>query len=84
MKISLFRVIVFFTVFFLVFVLPWWLTAPLLFFLVIYFDFYIEVVFFGFLIDALYLINRSLLYPALITSFVILILVSFVKTRIRT
>jgi len=84
MKTPFFRLVLFFIVLFLVFVLPWWLKAPLLFFLVIYFDFYIEVIFFGFLIDTLYLVDNGIFYPALTSSFVILIIASFVKTRIRT
>ena len=78
------RLILFFVVLFMVFVLPWWLTVVILLSLVIYFDFYMEVIFFGFLIDTLYMTPNRNIYPFFISSFIVLLLTSFVKTRIRT
>jgi len=73
------RIPLFILVFVLVLVLPWWLTSILLIALTIYFPFYAEVLFFGFLFDILY---GSKNY-ALIIATVFLLATMFVKTRIR-
>lgn len=78
------RVVLFFAILVLVLVLPWYLVTILLFGLVVYLDFYLEVIFFGFLVDVLYSTREGFVYPATILAFVVLLAVSFVKTRIRT
>lgn len=83
MNSPLLRVVGFVLVFILVVVLPWWLSAIILITLTAYLPFYLEVVFFGFLIDALYTIQYSFPYIGLVTATVFLLITMFVKTRIR-
>ncbi len=78
------RAISFFAVLFMVLVLPWWLSFFLLLAIVIYVDFYLEVLFFGFIVDILYGVKVGFVYPALSLSLSLLLLVYFVKTQIRT
>ncbi len=65
-------------------VLPWWITFVFIFILNIYIPNYLEMIFFGFLIDALYSDNNSLFSPVLVISFVLYGVVNLVRTRIRT
>ncbi len=74
------RVIIDVLIFISILTLPWWLYLILLISLTIYFQFYLEVLFFGFLFDTLYGQNHI----GLIISVVFLGLVMFAKERIRT
>ncbi|MEQ1500152.1 MAG: hypothetical protein ABL917_02120 [Parcubacteria group bacterium] len=69
--------------FFVVVVMPWWISLPLLVILTFYFDFYLEVVFFGFLFDSIYAIQYDLIYSFLNFATVVLLVSLYVKTRIR-
>lgn len=84
MNISAPRVLAFFVAFICVILLPWWLSAFVLFGLTIYFKTYYEVLFFGFLFDILYSPSFSFPYIGLIVATVFLSAVFVVKTQIRT
>jgi len=74
------RILLFVAVFVCVLTLPWWLSAFALACLTIFVPNYLEVMFFGFLFDTLY----SSGHIGLIASTIFLIIVLFVKPRIRT
>jgi hypothetical protein len=78
------RVILFFLILALVIILPWWLSSLILVFLTIYFPFYLEVLFFGFLFDTLYSVHLSFPYVGLSLGTALLIIVLLVRTQIRT
>lgn len=78
------RILIFILTLFVVMVSPWWLSAIFIISLIIFIDFFIEAIFFGFLIDALYSTTYGYIYPALFLSVIVLLLVTFVKTQIRT
>ena len=84
MKTPVIRLLFFIITFTLVVILPWWVSAILLALLTIYFPFYIEVLFFGFLIDTLYSVQNNFPYNALTLAFVFLLVTMFVRTQIRT
>ena len=84
MKTPLARAVFFVLTFVFVVVLPWWLPAILLIALTIYFPYYLEVLFFGFVVDTLYLPANYFPYNTLTVAFIFFLLVSFVRTRIRT
>ena len=73
------RILLFVAVYILALVLPWWLTALVLFGLTVYLPTYIEVVFFGFLLDTLY----SGQHIGVISATIFFILVLIIKSRIR-
>lgn len=77
------RFIAFIVVFLLVVILPWWLSVVILIGLTIYSSLYLEVLFFGFLIDVLYTIQYNFPYTGLVTATVFLLITMFIKTRIR-
>lgn len=81
---SVLRGILFVVILGLVLTIPWWLSAIILVGLTIYFDLYLEVLFFGFLIDVLYSAKLAFPYIALGSAFALILLVSFAKTQIRT
>jgi len=76
------RILVFIAAFIVLVVLPWWVSMVVLLGLTIYFPFYLEVLFFGFLFDVLYPAQFN--YLGLILATILLIIVLFVKTRLRT
>jgi hypothetical protein len=76
------RILVFIAAFIVVVILPWWVSTAVLLGLTIYFPFYLEVLFFGFLFDILYPIQSNYLGLILATAFLIVVL--FIKTRLRT
>ena len=78
------RVILFVLVLIGIVVLPWWLSVVILVGLTIYIPFYPEVLFFGFLFDTLYVSHYTFPYTALTIATMFLIVVMFVRTRIRT
>jgi hypothetical protein len=73
------RILLFVAVYICALVLPWWLTTMLLVALTIFVPTYVEVVFFGFLLDTLY----SNQHVGLIGATIFLILVILVKSRVR-
>jgi hypothetical protein len=73
------RTLLFVTVYILVLVLPWWLTVVALVALTIFVPTYVEVVFFGFLLDTLY----SNQHIGLISVTIFLVLVILIKSRVR-
>ena len=80
-KIATIRVPLFFIVLVLMYILPWWVSLPLLLVLTIYFPLYFEVLFFGFLFDRLYTPHG---YIGLISATIVLLVVTFVRDRVRT
>ena len=80
------RILLFVSMYICVLVLPWWLTVIVLAGLTIYLHLYLEVVFFGFLFDTLYATKYSntFFHFGLLSATVFLLLVMFVKTKIRT
>lgn len=77
------RISIFVITFILVVVLPWWLSTLLLFGLTVYISNYIEVVFFGFFLDSLYLVNYNFPFTGLTIATVVLLLTMFVKTQVK-
>ena len=83
MKNPVFRGLFFILILVLVVVLPWWLSAVLLFGLTLYLPFYLEVVFFGFLLDTLYSIDFSFPFIYLSIATMFLFVTVLLKTQIR-
>ena len=84
MKTPAARVIFFVLTFVAVVVLPWPISAVFLIAETIYFSYYLEVLFFAFLFDTLYSPKFTFPLNPLTIAFVLLVVVSFVKTQIRT
>ena len=78
------RVILFILVFGCVTMVPWWLSAMVLVGLTVYFPYYLEVLFFGFLFDRLYAGSLTFPHTGLILAFLFLLGTMFIRTRIRT
>ncbi len=78
------RTILFMFVFGCVTMLPWWVSALVVAGLTIYFPYYLEALFFGFLFDTLYAASYRFPYTGLTLAVVFLLLTMFVRTRIRT
>jgi hypothetical protein len=77
---TFFRTLIDITVFVCILVFPWWLSVIIVVSLTIYFPFYLEVLFFGFIFDTLYGQNHT----GLIIATIFLASVMFARTRIRT
>ncbi len=77
------RLIIFVAVFLSVVFLPWWLTLAFLLALAFYFPLYLEIIFFGFLFDHLFLASTKFPYMALTLTAVILVIISFIRMNIR-
>ena len=78
------RALIFVGVLIVILSFPWWVSLPVCLALVIYFPLYGEVLFFGFLFDTLYWAGSSFPYPTLTVTFLILIIVHFIKSQLRT
>jgi len=80
------RILLFVAMYVCVLVMPWWITIFVLAGLTIYLPLYSEVLFFGFLFDILYATkySNSFLHFGLLSATTLLLLVMFVKTKIRT
>ena len=76
------RILFFILVLISVVTLPWWLSAVLLLVLTIYLSLYLEVLFFGFLFDAIYFGGTNL-FGALSLSFLLLLVVTLIKPYVR-
>jgi len=63
--------------------LPWWLTLIVLIGLAVYFPMYLEIIFFGFLFDNLYLASAEFPYRALLLTTIILVVISLLRKHIR-
>ncbi len=77
------RLILFVVVFLSVLYMPWWLTLVFLIILAFHFPLYLEIIFFGFLFDHLFLASQKVPYASLIITTIILIIIYFVRTNIR-
>ena len=73
------RILLFVAVYICALTLPWWLTVVALVGLTIYLPTYLEVIFFGFLLDTLY----SNQHIGLFSTTIFLIIVILVKSRVR-
>jgi hypothetical protein len=78
------RIPLFIVVAILIVMLPWWLTLALIVFLTVIIPFYFEVLFYGFIIDVVYGVNLSFPLIGLTSGAVFLLIVSFVRSQIRT
>lgn len=78
------RVFLFVLMFILLAILPWWLNCVFLLILTIYIPFYPEVIFFGFIFDALYSDKRTFIPIGLTLALVTYVAVNLIRTRIRT
>ncbi len=78
------RVALFLVVLILVFLLPWFVSIPVVVFFTLYLPSYFEVLFLGFLFDSLYAERFSFPYYGLTIAFVFISITLFVKDRIRT
>lgn len=77
------RLLLFVVVFLSVLYMPWWLTLLFTICLAYYYPLYLEIIFFGFIFDNLFLASRQVPYLTLgITAF-ILIVISFIRVNIR-
>ena len=83
MKNNFVRIIIDIGTFIAVIVLPWWLSMIILIILIVYFPVYIEAMFLAFLFDTLYADKYRFPYIALTSATIFLLLIMFVKTRIR-
>ena len=83
MKDYIIRILVFVLALVLFVISPWWLSILIAIGLTIYFPFYLEVLFFGFLFDVLYSVRFSFPYTGLMVATTLLLSVMFIKTRIR-
>ncbi len=64
--------------------MPWWVFVPFILAETIYLKDYFEVIFFGFLIDILYSIQYPFPYTAMAYATVFVLVVMYIKTKIRT
>lgn len=78
------RLALFILVYLLVVTVPWWLSGIVLLGLTVYLSNYVEVIFFGFLLDTLYASRYPMPFSGLSIATVFLISVILIKTRIRT
>lgn len=67
-----------------VIVLPWWLSLPIVLGLTVYMPLYLEVVFLGFVFDTLYSVRFSFPYTFMTAGTVLLLVVVYIRSRIRT
>lgn len=77
------RLGLFISVFLSIVFLPWWLTLVFLVTLAIYFPLYIEIIFFGFLFDNLYLVSNKFPYVSLVLTTLVLIIILFARKHVR-
>jgi hypothetical protein len=75
--------VLFFALLLALFSLPWWVSMPLIALATIYLPFYLEALFFGFLFDALYSESYRVPYIFLSSAAVLLLLLVFIRDRIR-
>lgn len=77
------RLLLFMAVFLSIVFLPWWLTLGVMAGMAFYFPLYIEIIFFGFLFDSLYLASQKFPYASLVATVVILIFIVAIRKHIR-
>lgn len=77
------RLLLFVTVFLSIIFLPWWLSLLVMVALAFYFPLYIEIIFFGFIFDSLFLSSYKFPYASLIATAVILVLILSIRRHIR-
>lgn len=83
MNSTVIRLIVFVSVFLSIVFLPWWATLIYLIGLAFYFPLYLEIIFFGFLFDHLYLASKHSPYKTLVLTAVVLVVISLIRNQIR-
>ncbi len=84
MQTPLARILVDIGMFVGVLVLPWYISVLALVGLIVYYPVYIEGLFFAFLFDTLYSSQLTFPFTALTIASVFVLIVFFVRTRIRT
>jgi hypothetical protein len=77
------RLLLFVAVFLSIVFLPWWLSLLVMVSLAYYFPLYIEIIFFGFIFDSLFLASYKFPYVSLIATAVILVLIISIRKHIR-
>jgi hypothetical protein len=84
MNSGLVRLILFIVAFVFILIFPWWISAPILIFFTIFFPLYLEVIPLGFLFDILYSPSFSFPFVGLTLSSILLVVVVFIKSKIRS
>ncbi len=84
MHTPLVRILAFFVALMFVLLTPWWISIPLTIGLAVYFPTYLEILVFGFLFDSLYSAQYAMPYTGLLSAFVVLVVIIFIRDRIRT
>jgi len=84
MNLIFIRILIFVLTLVFVVVLPWWISVLILVGLTVYFSLFLEVLFFGFIFDVLYLVKSNFPYTGLSIATIFLLLVILIKTQIRT
>ncbi len=82
-KISI-RIALFVSTMVLTVVMPWWVFIPLIAIETIYIKDYFEAIFFGFFIDILYSVQYPFPYIAMMSATGFVLVVMYIKTKIRT
>jgi hypothetical protein len=77
------RSIIDFLVFISILVLPWYISIIIVLGLIIYFNFYLESLFFAFMFDSIYLGHFDFPYTFVSICSIVLLVSVFIKTRIR-
>lgn len=77
------RILLFVLVFLSVLYMPWWLTLLFTTFLAFRYPLYLEIIFFGFLFDHLFLASQKVPYVALGITALVLIVISFIRVNVR-
>lgn len=77
------RLLMFIGVFLSIVFLPWWLSLLVMVVLAFYFPLYIEIIFFGFIFDNLFLASNKFPYASLIATTIILVLIITIRKHIR-
>ena len=77
------RIIFDICIFFGIFFMPWWLSAILILASIVYFPLFVESVVLGFLFDILYRPSRTLISFSSLISLILVVLVFYIKTKVR-
>jgi len=77
------RIFLFFGAYFMLVTFPWWFSVLVLFFLTVYFNFYLEVLFFGFIFDNIYSQGQTFFHTGLLSATILLALSVYLKNKVR-
>jgi hypothetical protein len=77
------RIALFIAVFLSIAFLPWWLSLVIMVALAFYYPLYIEIIFFGFIFDTLFLSSYKFPFASLIATTIILVLIVAIRKHIR-